>query len=269
MPATRAFAVVNGTRLAYEVAGAGPPVVLLHGLTVDMRMWDDQFAPFATQHRVVRYDLRGFGQSDVPREGEPYTHAADLRALLELLDIDQAALVGLSMGGIFATEFALTYPEAASALVLADAALGGYAFEPRFGGALREVYRVARAEGPASARELWLSDELFAFSQTLPDVAARLRAMVTDYSFWNMLHRDPHSAFEPPAIERLHEIAAPTLVIVGEHDIPDFRAIADVYTAGIRGARQAVVPAAGHMTNLDNPAAFNELVLAFLAEATQ
>src|SRR6476620_4450626 len=74
MPVTRAFAAVNGTRLAYEVAGAGPPIVLLHGLTVDMRMWDDQFAPFAAQHRVVRYDLRGFGQSDPPREGEPYTH---------------------------------------------------------------------------------------------------------------------------------------------------------------------------------------------------
>jgi pimeloyl-ACP methyl ester carboxylesterase len=269
MLADRSFAVVNGTRLAYEVAGAGPPVVLLHGLTVDMRMWDDQFAPFAARHRVIRYDLRGFGQSDPPREGEPYTHAADLRALLELLEIERAALVGLSMGGMFATEFALTFPEATSALVLADAALGGYAFGPRFGGTLSALYRVARADGVAAARELWLGDELFAFSQTLPDVAARLRAMVTDYSFWNMLHRDPHSAFEPSASERLREISTPTLVIVGEHDIPDFRAIADVYTAGIRGARQAVVPAAGHMTNLDNPAAFNDLVLAFLAETTQ
>jgi 3-oxoadipate enol-lactonase len=269
MPITRAFAAVNGTRLACEVAGAGPPVVLLHGLTVDMRMWDDQFAPFATRHTVIRYDLRGFGQSDPPREGEPYTHAADLRALLELLDIERAALVGLSMGGMFATEFALTYPQATGALVLADAAMGGYAFGPRFGGTLSALYRVARADGPAAARELWLGDELFAYSQTLPDVAARLRAMVTDYSFWNMLHRDPHSALQPPASERLPEVAAPTLVLVGEHDIPDFRAIADTYAAGIPGARQASIPAAGHMSNMDNPAAFNQRVLAFLAETTQ
>jgi pimeloyl-ACP methyl ester carboxylesterase len=266
MPASRAFAAVNGTRLAYEAAGAGPPVVLLHGLTVDMRMWDDQFAPFAAQHRVIRYDLRGFGQSDPPREGESYTHAADLRALLELLDIERAALVGLSMGGMFATEFALTYPQATSALVLADAALGGYRFGPRFGGALSALYRVARADGPTAAGELWLRDELFAFSQTLPSVAARLRTMVEQYSFWNMLHRDPHAAFEPPAVERLGEISAPTLVLVGEHDIPDFRAIADTYAAGIPGARQASIPASGHMTNMDNPDTFNALVLAFLAE---
>jgi pimeloyl-ACP methyl ester carboxylesterase len=234
-----------------------------------MRMWDDQFASFAARHRVVRYDLRGFGQSDPPCEGEPYTHAADLRALLELLEIERSALLGLSMGGMFATEFALTFPDATSALMLADAALGGYQFGPGFGGTLRELYRVARAEGPAAARELWLSDDLFAWSQSVPQVAARLRTMVTDYSFWNMLHRDPHVPFEPPASERLRELATPTLVLVGEHDIPDFRAIADTYAADIPGARQAVIPAAGHMSNMDNAAAFNERVLAFLEEATQ
>jgi 3-oxoadipate enol-lactonase len=264
-----ALADVNGTRLAYEVAGEGPAVVLLHGLTLDLRMWDDQFASLAAHHCVVRYDLRGFGRSDPPHGGEPYSHADDLRALLDVLGIERAAVVGLSLGGMLAVEFALTYPGAIRALVLADAAVSGFTFGPPMSDVLGELYRAARAESGAVAREGWLGSALFGYSQTLPDVAARLRTMVAEYSLWHMLHRDPRLPFEPPAIDRLAEISAPTLVIVGEHDLPDFHSIAGILSSNIPGARLAVLPNAGHMSNMDNPSAFNDLTQAFLAEIAE
>jgi pimeloyl-ACP methyl ester carboxylesterase len=92
-------------------------------------MWDDQFEAFAQHYRVVRYDARGFGKSAQPGS-EKYLHAADLMALLERLEIDRAAILGLSMGGGIAIDFALTYPEATRALVLVDSTLGGYRWSP-------------------------------------------------------------------------------------------------------------------------------------------
>src|SRR5690349_14993808 len=89
---------VNGTRLFYEIAGAGPALVLLHGFSLDARMWDAQFAAFAQRYRVLRYDARGFGRSGVPG-AEHYSHADDLHALLGHLGIAQAALIGFSLGG--------------------------------------------------------------------------------------------------------------------------------------------------------------------------
>src|SRR3712207_1103532 len=100
------FAAVNGTRLYYEVAGEGTPVALIHGFTLDTRMWDDQFLPLAAHYRVVRYDARGFGRSDLPT-GEPYSPHDDLRALLEHLGLGPAAITGLSMGGGIAADFAI------------------------------------------------------------------------------------------------------------------------------------------------------------------
>jgi len=109
-PGSHDIADVNGTMLEYEAVGDGPAVVLLHGLTLDRRMWDDQIDALSAAHRVLRYDLRGFGQPADPRVGEEYTHADDLRGLLAHLDIPSATVAGLSMGGWIALEFTLTYP---------------------------------------------------------------------------------------------------------------------------------------------------------------
>jgi pimeloyl-ACP methyl ester carboxylesterase len=91
------FADVNGARLFYEIAGGGPPLTLLHGFSLDTRMWDDQCAALAQRYRVLRYDARGFGRSAVPT-AERYSHAEDLRALLGYLEIAYTALIGFSLG---------------------------------------------------------------------------------------------------------------------------------------------------------------------------
>src|SRR5688572_28623774 len=102
------FAEINGARIHYEVAGDGPPLVFLHAYTLDCRMWDDQFEHFTDRYRVVRYDTRGFGRSDVPTEA-PYSNHEDLRLLLDHLDIDRAHVCGLSSGGGIAIDFTLAH----------------------------------------------------------------------------------------------------------------------------------------------------------------
>src|SRR3954470_6711245 len=103
------FAEVNGTKLYYEAAGSGPAVVLVHGGLVDSRLWDEQMQPLSQRFRVVRYDLRGFGKSAAP--AGQYWPTEDLRALLDYLKIEKATVVGLSLGGIVAADFAFEHPE--------------------------------------------------------------------------------------------------------------------------------------------------------------
>lgn len=265
MPYGRAAGIraINGTRLYYEVMGSGPPLVLVHGFSLDCRMWDDQMAAFAARHRVIRYDLRGFGQSPVP--AAPYAHVEDLKALLEYLGIAQAAILGLSFGGGIAIDFALAYPDATQALIPVSTVLGGYRWTPDFGASLGAVYKIGRSSGIEAAREQWLAHPLFGPLQEREVAWQHFAPMVAAYSGWHWVNADPGHAPDPPAIERLAAIAAPTLVVVGEREVPDFRAVAEVLVARIPGARRVVLPGVGHMVNMEDPGSFNRIVLDFLA----
>ncbi|HEX5163933.1 MAG TPA: alpha/beta fold hydrolase, partial [Thermomicrobiales bacterium] len=119
---------LNGTRLYYEVSGPpdAPAVVLVHGFSLDTRMWAGQVGPLSERYRVVRYDLRGFGRSAIPEAGVHYQHHDDLRALLDQLGIERATVVGLSLGGAVTLDFALHHPQRLTGLVLADAVVPGF-----------------------------------------------------------------------------------------------------------------------------------------------
>src|SRR5690349_19713578 len=151
-----------GARLVYEVAGDGPAVVLIHGFGLDMRMWDPQIGPLAGRFRVVRHDCRGFGASGPFDPGVPYTHAGDLVALLDHLDIGDAALAGLSFGGRVALQAALAAPDRVRGLVLLDAVLDGVPWDPGSARALDEVARRVQAGGGRAGRAAWLAHPLFA-----------------------------------------------------------------------------------------------------------
>src|SRR5947209_9678446 len=120
------FAEVNGTKLYYEVAGAGHPLVLLHEGIADSRMYDDQFNAFAQHYRVVRFDIRGFGQSDLPTGDKPIALHEDLYGLLTFLGMKKTYLLGMSMGGAMALNFTLTHPDMVDGLILVAPGVGGY-----------------------------------------------------------------------------------------------------------------------------------------------
>lgn len=255
------FVEVNGARLYYEMAGTGQPLVLIHGFSLDHRMWDGQFERFAQTYQVIRYDLRGFGRSTLP-DGRPYSHAGDLKALLDHLGITRAHLAGLSLGGWVATNFALAYPETTQALVLVDAVLLGLDWSEEYLAATNPIWEAAAKEGVEAALELWLQTPLMAPAIARPDVGPRLRQIVADYSGWHFVNTDPGQTL-PNVLERLQTITAPTLVIVGEHDMSDFQRIADTLLQ-IPNARKVVLAGSGHMANMEAPERFNEIVLEFL-----
>ncbi len=251
----------------YEVAGDGPAVVLVHGFGLDMRMWDPQVGPLADRFRVVRYDCRGFGASGPFDPAVPYTHAGDLVALLDHLDIGEAVLIGLSFGGRVALQAALADPARVRGLVLLDAVLDGVPWDPESARALDEVARQVQEAGVLAGREAWLAHPLFAAARERPDLAAALAAMVAGYPGQHWLGQDPHRETRRP-IDVLEGICMPALVAVGERDVPGFREMSAALARRIPGAAYRVVAGAGHMVNMEQPAATNDLLISFVQEAS-
>ena len=259
----------NDIATFYEDTGHGPPVVLIHGHSLDLRLWDAQVAPLVDAgYRVVRYDVRGHGRSDAPATGYTWqNYSLDLRDLLDRLAIDAPAhVVGLSMGGGIALQFAVDHPQRVASLVLVDSTVPGFDYSPEYAQAIEELVRVARSEGPRAALErVWLPHPLFDGIRRFPQRFAFLKRIVLAYPAADYLDETEYPQPQWQVIDRLQEIRAPTLVLVGELDLPDFRLIAEILAANVPTARQQVIPDAGHLPNLEQPQAFNEALLSFLA----
>jgi len=247
-----------GGELYYEVEGDGIPVVLVHGLALDARMWDDQVPALVDVATLVRYDVRGFGRS-TRDAATPYSNAGDLWQLLDHLGIAEAVLVGLSMGGRVVVEATLAAPERVLALVLLDAVLDGVPWDPDSARGMDAIGEELRAGGLDAAKAVWLRHGFFAPARHDPVVARRLAEMVGGYSGVNWTSADPHEP-HPPTRELLPTIAAPTTVVVGELDVPCFREMAEVLADRIPDARLVTVPDAGHMVNMEAPEPVNAVL---------
>jgi len=239
------FVRVNDARIYYEEAGTGDCIILIHGFAMDTRIWDRQFSVLAEHHRVVRYDLRGFGRSDLPKT--QYSTLDDLHAMMEKLGIEKACIVGVSLGGSLAVEFALTYPERLTGLVLAGSTLRGYPFSDDYIKEFLYYRKIARREGVAVAQAKTLGNPLLESISKKPALFAPVKAMIRDYSGFHWLKHDPHRVFYPPVMKRLSEVTCPVQIVVGQRDIPDIRAIAERLGREIKQARKVVIPDVGHM----------------------
>jgi 3-oxoadipate enol-lactonase len=264
---TAGVLALPGARLAYELTGDGPAVVFAHGFGLDMRMWDPQVAHLAPRFRVLRYDCRGFGASGPFDPAVPYTHAGDLLALLDHCGIGPAVLAGLSFGGRIVLQAALAAQHRVGGLVLLDAVLDGVPWDPESARALDEVARRVQAGGVLAGREAWLAHPLFAAARSRPDLAAALAAMVAGYPGQHWLGQDPHLPVRRP-LDLLEAVAGPALVAVGERDVPGFREMSAVLARRIPGAAYHVVAGAGHMVNMEQPAAVSDLLTSFAGEAS-
>jgi pimeloyl-ACP methyl ester carboxylesterase len=256
-------AEVHGTKLYYETAGKGPAVVLVHGGLVDSRLWNDQMKEFAKHHRVVRYDLRGFGRSGAAPQ--PFSHIEDLRALMDFLKIERATVVGLSLGGIIAADFALEHPERIDRLVLVGAGLRGDKQPPD-----KDAIKAYEAASKGIAEEfvnVTMKSGLYATVREGTPAYTRLRQMLLE-NFKAVSTFAPGFLKYPaqPTIERLGQIKAATLVIIGGEDAQSLKNVAGTLVAGIRGARKVVIPGASHHPPVETPDKFNKAVLSFLNE---
>jgi pimeloyl-ACP methyl ester carboxylesterase len=258
---------VNATRIHYQLAGPSDAaaVVLVHGFSLDLRMWDDQVPALAERYRVVSYDLRGFGRSAIPESGVHYHHLDDLVGLLDHLAIERAAVVGLSLGGAVALDAVLRHPDRFSALVLVDAVMPSFD-APDLSALTGPIWSAGRELGADAARRLWIGCPLFTIANERPSCRNALRRIIGDYSGWGWTDPDPGTWAEPDCAAQLHRIAVPTLVVVGEQDIDGMRRMSDALAEGILGARIVVLPGLGHMPNMEDPAAFNRIVLRFLTD---
>jgi len=257
------FAEVNGTKLYYEAMGEGPAVVLVHGGLVDSRLWDDQMGPLSQRFRVVRYDLRGYGKSAAPT-GQ-FWPTEDLRALLDFLKIEKATVVGLSLGGIVAADFAFEHPERVERLVFVGAGLRGDRQPPDEKS--MAAYRALASGGPEGYFETFLKADLLSGLRERPRARERMRTMMLDnYKALSYIRAGLSQSPEPPTIERLGRINFPTLVVVGSLDGRNLLNIADTLAAGIPGARKVVIPGASHHPPVETPQEFNRALLDFLTE---
>jgi pimeloyl-ACP methyl ester carboxylesterase len=267
------YADTNDIATFYEDTGPmgsspGEPVVLIHGHGADTRLWDYQVPALqAAGYRVVRYDVRGHGKSSVPATGYTWeNYAADLGGLLDKsLGIGAIHLVGLSMGGGIALQYALDFPWRAHSLTLVDSTLPGFHYSPEFVADLEALVEAVRREGPGAAFDrLWLSHPMFDGLRRFPDRFALVREMALAYPAADYQEGAIPADYQPQVVDRLAEIRAPALVIVGENDIPDFQLIADIMAANLPQPRKVVLPDCGHVSPLEEPEEFNEALIAFL-----
>ncbi|HEX3699555.1 MAG TPA: alpha/beta fold hydrolase [Phenylobacterium sp.] len=246
----------DGVQLYYEVHGQGPVVLLTHGFSATAEMWKSQVEALSPRFTVITWDMRGHGRSDYPADQDAYSEeatVADMAALLDAAGARRAVIGGLSLGGYMSLAFHRVHPDRTRALLIIDTGPGYKNDQARDGWNANAVKRAERYEADGLGDLSRASAEVRAAShRDATGLARAARGMLTQKS--------------PEVIESLPGIAVPAIVIVGENDTP-FLAASDYMAAKIPGAKKAVIPAAGHAANIDNPAAFNAALLGFLDEA--
>jgi len=245
---------LNGIEIDYQVSGGGPAVLLSHGYSATRRMWDDQHAALGDRYRVISWSMRGHGETESPADPSRYSAdltVGDMRALLGHLGVDRAVIGGLSLGGYVSLAFYLAHPEMVRALVICDSGPGYRNADAR------DAWN-QRAQERAAALEARGLDALGRSREVRESAALHRSAQGLAHAARGMLAQEGSRV-----IDGLGTIRVPTLIIVGDQDQP-FLAPCEYMAKKIPGARLEVIRGAGHSSNLDQPEAFNRVLLDFL-----
>jgi pimeloyl-ACP methyl ester carboxylesterase len=265
------FAQIDNAKIYYETAGKGIPLVMIHAGVADSRQWNNEFTNFAQRYQVIRYDMRGYGRSE-PVGGE-FSHMRDLVSLLNALEVrEPLILMGCSMGGGLAMDFALTVPSRARALIMVDAGPSGLELD------VPTISKFTDAEKAFEAGDLDLVAEIETqiwfdgMDRTPEQVNPEMRKLLYDmnrlalsYEVKNLGIRQPNTQI--PAFDRLGDLNIPVLVIVGAYDTAYILAAADYMTEKIQSATKVIIQDAAHLPNMDQPYEFQGIVNDFLDES--
>jgi 3-oxoadipate enol-lactonase len=255
--------------LHHQIAGQGETVVLVHTGIADSRMWDPQWPALTASRRALRYDMRGFGRSPLP--AEPFAHAGDLSELLDRLGIERAAVVAGSMGARVALELAIARPRLVSRLVLAAPGLPGREWSSTVQRYLEAEERAFERGDTDQVVELNLRMWVDGPGRTPDQVDPAVRAAVAAMQRRAVELQEPVGEAAPEhllvtdLLDRFGEVSAPTLLLVGEHDVVDMHEMAAELADRIPDARLAAITGAAHMPNMEQPGQFDRLVMDFLA----
>ena len=255
--------------LYVEQAGEGSPVVLLHEGIGDSRMWEPQWAAYAGRFRVVRFDMRGFGQS--PPAVGTFSLTGDLVELLDGLELGPAALIGMSLGGSVAMEATIARPDLVSRLVLVGPGLRGFEMtdETKAGWAEEEaaLERGDDEEAVEINMRMWVDGPSRLPDQVDPELRRKVGEMQRRaIDIWRDAGEEEgeHKPLVEDWGDRLAEISVPTLILVGELDRPEMHEIADRLEAEIPNTRRETIVGTAHVPNMERPEEFDRLVLEFL-----
>jgi pimeloyl-ACP methyl ester carboxylesterase len=258
------YLILDGDSIYYEWTGSGQTLILIHDGLLHREVWNEQFSYFSKNYRVVRYDRRGYGASSAARAS--YTHLGDLNALFEQLGVEHAVLVACSSGGALAIDCALAYPRKVDALVLVGAVVGGFSYTPHMhtrGGHLSGGF-----ESELEEALYYVKDDPYEIYTENKYAKEKALAMIYAHPPKEN-RRQQFIRPEIPAYRRLGEISIPTLILVGEYDIPDVHAHAGAIDAGIANSHRRLIPGSGHLVPLEQPALFNELLHTFLTDMSE
>lgn len=267
---------VNGLNINYQLKGPEEAacVVFLHGFSLGHKMWDPQVNEFAGKYKILRYDLRGQGESESPQDPEEYKQSesiADLLGLLDQLEVEKAFLVGLSNGGNVATHFALNHSERVAGVVICDTGAGSDDPEAwkRQTDAWADLIEVS---GPAAFADQYLNSDILnlqPYFQREPGAFDRYKAIIAASNPLGLIHTLRSTVGSRVSLysleERLRQMTLPAMVIVGDRDHLCTNP-SQFLARTIPNARLEVLPDCGHMTNLERTEVFNGLLGTFLEQ---
>jgi pimeloyl-ACP methyl ester carboxylesterase len=265
------FLDVDRGRLFYESRGDGPAIVFVHAGIADSGMWETQFADLSSDYRLVRYDMRNFGRSET--EDVAFADWEDLAALLDALAIDQAVIVGASMGATVAVGLALERPALVSGLILMSPGIfPGHQPSGELQRGWRSIEQALDAGDTERALDhevdLWVGRSKRRSTPLSEDVHLQVRRM--NARAWELASDAPNrKPLRPPAFNRLDQITVPVLIVTGSLDLPDTDSIARRLERGVPNVERIDIPDTAHLLNMEQPERFNEIVREFLRSCSR
>jgi pimeloyl-ACP methyl ester carboxylesterase len=262
------FANSGNAELYYETAGHGLPLVMIHAGVADSRQWNNEFAFSAGSYRVLGHDMRGYGKSE-PVDGE-FSHMDDLVGVLNALGLNEPVVVmGCSMGGGLAMDFALTHPSRVRALILVGSGPSGLELDVPTPAKFAEVEKAFEAGDLDLVAELEAQIWFDGMGRDPEQVNQPMRKLLYEMNRLALTHevkqlgkRLPNRP--EPAFDHIGELKVPVLIIVGAHDTPYILAAADYMVERIPSAKKVIIEDAAHLPNMDQPDEFQSIVTNFL-----
>lgn len=265
------FQADDGCRIAFDSWGSGPSLLLLHGWSLDHRMWLPVVPILSQRFQLIAMDRRGFGQSrGVADKGKDLQ---DIDSLLQQLGLEKVHLLGMSQGGRVAINYCLTRPSAVETLILQGSQLDGYAAEGNVpeGDAVEQIplshYQdLVKAGAIQQFKNEWLQHPLMQIAEA-PELRQQLFDILSDYQAQDLLlELDALQQVEINAAERLSEIHCPTLVLDSDAESIAIRKIADNLAAHIPHAQRVTLKGGGHLISMTKPQAFCRTLEKFLLQ---